>query len=122
MSQRKSARQMGRGWAHRLALCASAVALLGTASSAMGQDSDAAVDQVPTATPIKHVIVLIGENWSFDSLYQAAEKRSVCPIYCARARLCMRASGLVGGFLKLGGRTEQLGDADEIVGGQSEGE
>ncbi|MBV9724110.1 MAG: phosphoesterase, partial [Gammaproteobacteria bacterium] len=33
-----------------------------------------------TATPIKHVIVLIGENWTFDSIfatYQPKHKQSV---------------------------------------------
>jgi phospholipase C len=37
-------------------------------------------DHHDTATPIKHVIVLIGENWTFDSIfatYQPKQKQSV---------------------------------------------
>src|SRR5215475_1576552 len=36
--------------------------------------------RIHTATPIKHVIVLIGENWTFDSIfatYQPQNKQSV---------------------------------------------
>jgi phospholipase C len=37
---------------------------------ALAEDHDADdAHQLRTATPIKHVIVLIGENWSFDSVY-----------------------------------------------------
>jgi phospholipase C len=62
-------------WSRRLALCASAATFL-VASSAFGRgDPDAAADRLRTATPIKHVIVLIGENWSFDSLYATFEPR-----------------------------------------------
>jgi phospholipase C len=32
-------------------------------------DHDAADEQIPTATPIKHVIVIIGENRTFDNVY-----------------------------------------------------
>jgi phospholipase C len=33
------------------------------------QDPDRAVDQIPTASPIKHVIIIVGENRSFDHLF-----------------------------------------------------
>src|ERR1700745_142611 len=37
---------------------------------APAEDHDADdAHQLRTATPIKHVIILIGENWSFDSIY-----------------------------------------------------
>ena len=32
-------------------------------------DPDAAVDAIPTASPIKHVIIIVGENRSFDHLF-----------------------------------------------------
>src|SRR5690242_14442567 len=40
----------------------------GLATSAVA-DQDAATDAAKTATPIKHVVVLIGENRSFDHIY-----------------------------------------------------
>jgi phospholipase C len=69
-------RNSAREWRRRLTLCASAIALLGTASAAIGRDDpDAAADRLRTATPIKHVIVLIGENWSYNSLFATFEPR-----------------------------------------------
>jgi phospholipase C len=48
-----------------------ALVLAGAAAAmpARSVDADAATDQLPTATPIKHVIVVIGENRSFDHIY-----------------------------------------------------
>src|SRR5689334_393977 len=34
-----------------------------------GTDPDVAVDSIRTATPIKHVIIIVGENRSFDHLF-----------------------------------------------------
>src|SRR5262249_53696538 len=34
-----------------------------------GQDPDKNVDRIPTASPIKHVIIIVGENRSFDHLF-----------------------------------------------------
>lgn len=34
-----------------------------------GTDPDTTVDAIPTATPIKHVIIIVGENRSFDHLF-----------------------------------------------------
>jgi phospholipase C len=49
----------------------SAVAVSGVmaAMPVYSADPDAATDQLKTATPIKHVIVVIGENRSFDHVY-----------------------------------------------------
>jgi phospholipase C len=49
----------------------SAVVLTGVAAAmpARSADPDPATDQLPTATPIKHVIVVIGENRTFDHVY-----------------------------------------------------
>jgi phospholipase C len=47
-----------------------AVVLAATAAMpARSVDADSATDQLPTATPIKHVIVVIGENRTFDHIY-----------------------------------------------------
>src|SRR5262252_6418491 len=49
-----------------------------------------------TATPIKHVIVLIGENWTFDSIfgtYQPKNKQSVANLL---SRGIVTASGAPG--------------------------
>src|ERR1700680_1351214 len=40
-----------------------------TTLPAYSADPDAATDQLHTATPIKHVVVVIGENRSFDHVY-----------------------------------------------------
>src|SRR5215470_2237945 len=38
-------------------------------SSSYAADPDKSVDKIPTASPIKHVIIIVGENRSFDHLY-----------------------------------------------------
>ena len=55
----------------RRAAVVSAVVLAGAAAAmpARSADPDAATDQLPTATPIKHVIVVIDENRTFDHIY-----------------------------------------------------
>jgi phospholipase C len=62
MSRRSSERA---GAAAHLALAA---ALLALASCALGSE-DGTAERLATATPIKHVIVLIGENRSFDHVF-----------------------------------------------------
>ena len=59
-------------WRARTIACTSILALLisGIGSSAQAQaDPDKAVDTIKTATPIKHVIIIVGENRSFDHLF-----------------------------------------------------
>jgi phospholipase C len=47
-----------------------ALSIFGFAASAQAQgDPDNAVDAIKTATPIKHVIIIVGENRSFDHLF-----------------------------------------------------
>ncbi len=41
-----------------------------------GADPDAAIDQLKTATPIKHVIIIVGENRSFDHLFATYKPKS----------------------------------------------
>ncbi|HEX3338634.1 MAG TPA: hypothetical protein VHT68_05595, partial [Pseudolabrys sp.] len=56
---------------YRYAFVGMAIALFGIeiAGSASSADPGNATDRPTTASPIKHVIVLIGENQSFDHLY-----------------------------------------------------
>ncbi|HEX3419448.1 MAG TPA: hypothetical protein VHT21_24065, partial [Stellaceae bacterium] len=56
---------------YRSAFVAMTIALLGMgiAGSASGADPGAATDRPVTVSPINHVIVVIGENQSFDHLY-----------------------------------------------------
>jgi phospholipase C len=47
-----------------------AISVLGFGSPARaGDDPDNVVDAIKTATPIKHVIIIVGENRSFDHLF-----------------------------------------------------
>jgi phospholipase C len=56
-----------RRTAIRLALLASSAFVCIASSNAA--DPDKPVDKLPTASPIKHVIVIVGENRSFDHLF-----------------------------------------------------
>jgi hypothetical protein len=53
-----------RNWRTKFAACACATALsaFGLASVVQAADPDASVDAIKTATPIKHVIIIVGEN------------------------------------------------------------
>jgi phospholipase C len=51
--------------------------ILGLGTLAQAQtDPDKAVDKIPTATPIKHVIIIVGENRSFDHLFATFEPKN----------------------------------------------
>jgi hypothetical protein len=57
-------------WWRRAAVCVSLFALLSNSFSAVGQNrKPSKADHVKTATPIRHLIVLIGENRTFDHLF-----------------------------------------------------
>jgi phospholipase C len=47
----------------------SALAAAGFSNAALAVDPDKAVDAIKTASPIKHVIIIVGENRSFDHLF-----------------------------------------------------
>src|SRR5690348_11924618 len=59
----------------RTSILAVLVLSLGTLTHAQA-DPDKAVDKIPTATPIKHVIIIVGENRSFDHLYATYEPKN----------------------------------------------
>jgi phospholipase C len=59
-------------WRTKVAACGSVFVLSGfglCASVQAGTDPHNAVDAIRTATPIKHVIIIVGENRSFDHLF-----------------------------------------------------
>src|SRR5215468_1102833 len=67
-------------WRAKTIACASILALsvfgLGSSTQAQAQaDPDRAVDSIKTATPIKHVIIIVGENRSFDHLFATYEPK-----------------------------------------------
>ncbi len=67
-----------RKWRAKTIACASILAfsVFGLGSSAQAQaDSDKAVDSIKTATPIKHVIIIVGENRSFDHIFATYEPK-----------------------------------------------
>jgi phospholipase C len=65
----KSSRR--KAWLSQLALSAAAGALagVGLASASLAADPDQAVDALKTASPVKHLIIVIGENRSFDHVF-----------------------------------------------------
>jgi phospholipase C len=67
MSSRPVGRRLRRG--RNAIYCAAALVSATAAVPAQSADPDIAVDQLKTATPIKHVIVIIGENRTFDHVY-----------------------------------------------------
>jgi len=65
-------------WRSKIAACASVLALsvFGFGGTVQAADPDKAVDAVKTATPIKHVIIIVGENRSFDHLFATYKPKS----------------------------------------------
>src|SRR5450432_1550699 len=58
------------GWLAKFAACTSAAAISAMGFSAAAQaDSGGSEDAIRTASPIKHVIIIVGENRSFDHLF-----------------------------------------------------
>src|SRR5246127_5044234 len=59
-------------WRARITACALtfSISFFGCgAPTRAGDDADNAVDAIKTASPIKHVIIIVGENRSFDHLF-----------------------------------------------------
>ncbi len=67
-----------RKWRATTIACASILAfsVFGLGASAQAQaDPDKAVDSIKTVTPIKHVIIIVGENRSFDHIFATYEPK-----------------------------------------------
>jgi phospholipase C len=63
---------MTRKWRAKVTACALtfAVSFFGLGAPAQAaNDQDSAADAIKTATPIKHVIIIVGENRSFDHIF-----------------------------------------------------
>src|ERR1700730_2623102 len=73
----------------------SAVAVSGVVAAmpVHSADPDIATDQLKTATPIKHVIVVIGENRSFDHVYGTYVPKSGDSILNLLSARMVRGSG-----------------------------
>src|SRR5215468_7058604 len=67
MSSRLAGRRMRRG--RTVLYCAAALVSSAATVPAQSANPDTTVDQLKTASPIKHVIVVIGENRTFDHIY-----------------------------------------------------
>src|SRR3984893_15468659 len=71
-SEKTMHRSETRKWQEQATACALTFTLLcfglGAPAKA-GDDLDKSADAIKTATPIKHVIIIVGENRSFDHLY-----------------------------------------------------
>jgi phospholipase C len=68
----------------------------GLSISAQGADPDMTTDHLKTRTPIKHVIVLIGENRSFDHLFATYVPKSDDSILNLLSEQIIRANGSPG--------------------------
>jgi phospholipase C len=87
-----------RRCARRRVAVLSAVAVSGVAAAmpVHGADTDSTTDQLKTATPIKHVIVVIGENRTFDHVYGTYAPKSGDSILNLRSERIVRGSGSPG--------------------------
>ena len=74
MSSRLAGRRMRRG--RTVLYCAAALVSSAATVPAQSADPDTTVDQLKTASPIKHVIVVIGENRTFDHVYGSYAPKS----------------------------------------------
>jgi phospholipase C len=83
---------------HRGAVVLFAAVLVGTGAAmpVHGADPDTATDQLKTATPIKHVIAVIGENRSFDHVYATYVPKSGDSILNLLSERMVRRNGLPG--------------------------
>ena len=84
-------------WRRALLRCASAVALLSIAFAKPSQSASLnAADSQRTSTPIKHVIVLIGENRTFDHIFATYVPRSRDSVANLLSKRIINADGTPG--------------------------
>src|SRR5215469_1177791 len=89
---------------------ASLVALIccGLASASQSADVDQTADQQKTATPIKHVVVLIGENHTFDNIYATFVPQSGEKVKNLLSQGIVNADGSPGPNFKLAQQFKQV--------------
>src|SRR5262249_49291927 len=98
---RKQQNNSTNAWALQVALSValvsvSAVLLAASFNSTPGQANNRHRGDDNTATPIKHVIVLIGENWTFDSIFATYQARGNQSVGNLLSRGYVTASGAPG--------------------------
>jgi phospholipase C len=87
----------GRPLGRRMVYLLTAVLVgAGLSTSARGADPDATTDHLKTRTPIKHVIVVIGENRSFDHLFATFAPKGGASILNLRSEGIVREDGSPG--------------------------
>src|ERR1700726_1290449 len=80
------------GGASTIALTALFVANAGHAAG----DPDRSVDKIKTASPIKHVIIIVGENRSFDHVFATYEPKAGETVSNLLSRKIVNADGSPG--------------------------
>ena len=100
------------------AIAVSAVALLGigVAPSALSGDPDSATDRFKTTTPIKHVIVVVGENRSFDHVYATYVPQRGSSILNLFSEGIVRANGSPGPNFALARQFTTAGQKNYFIG------
>jgi phospholipase C len=90
--------KLGNSRARRRAAMLSAITVVGIAVAlpVRGADPEAGTDQLKTASPIKHVIVVIGENRAFDHIYGTYIPKSGDAILNLLSERIVRPNGLPG--------------------------
>lgn len=85
------------GWPRRIAVCACVLVLLKAGFIAAGEvDRVHGPEQVRTMTPIKHLIVIIGENRSFDHVFGLYRPRNGQTISNLLSKGIVNADGMPG--------------------------
>jgi phospholipase C len=104
--------------ARRRAALLSAVAVSGAVAAmpVHSADPDTATDQLKTATPIKHVIVVIGENRSFDHVYGTYAPKSDDAILNLRSERIVRGNGSPGPNLAAAKQFTTSGQTSYFIG------
>jgi phospholipase C len=97
-------------------LSAAVLAGAGMAVPVQAADPDAATDQLKTATPIKHVIVVIGENRTFDHVYGTYVPKSGDSILNLLSERIVRRSGSPGPNFAAGKQFTTSGQTSYFIG------
>jgi len=92
---------MSKRWPQRALFGASLLALSLAAGSPGRADVDSVADHQHTATPIKHVVVLIGENRSFDHVFATYVPKSDDTVSNLLSKGIIKADGTPGPKFKL---------------------
>src|SRR5271169_4204085 len=103
-----------RKWRSRVILSLYLIASMSIANPALSQEnaSASATATQKTATPIQHVIVLIGENRSFDHVFATYFPRSADSISNLRSKGIVNADGTPGPHFSKATQYQAIGPYD----------